>query len=316
VTGAGGWLGSHLVRWLLHQPANEKAKPAVFALVRPGTDPWRLGDIQASLTLVECDLGDRAALDARLVAILPDVCFHFAWYAVPGLYLHSNENLEAVEASVFLALRLAQLECRRFVGVGTCFEYAMRRERLSESDPTEPRSIYAASKLAFELLLQQIADAAQMRWLWARAFYQFGPHEDARRLVPTVIRAMLAGEPALLTSGEQARDFLHVEDVAAAIGTAASSRLDGIVNIGSGVPVRVADLAMMIGAMTGHPELVRLGARPNDPNDPPFVCADPSRLMSTGWRPTYNLETGLANTIAWSRREFAGAGKTLSNERR
>jgi nucleoside-diphosphate-sugar epimerase len=192
----------------------------------------------------------------------------------------------------------------------------MRRERLSESDPTEPRSIYAASKLAFQLLLEQIANSVQMRWLWARVFYQFGPHEDARRLVPTVIRAMLAGEPALLTSGEQARDFLHVEDVAAAIGTTASSRLDGIVNIGSGVPVRVADLAMMIGAMTGHPELVRLGARPNDPNDPPFVCADPGRLMSTGWRPTYNLETGLANTIAWSRREFAGAGKTLSNERR
>jgi nucleoside-diphosphate-sugar epimerase len=316
VTGAGGWLGSHLVRWLINKPSPAGPRPVVFALVRPGADLWRLRDIQASLNMVECDLGDRSELDARLAAIRPDVCFHFAWYAVPGLYLRSNENLEAMEASVFLALRLAALECRRFVGIGTCFEYAMRREPLSESSPTEPRSVYAASKLAFQLLLQQIAEAAQMRWLWARVFYQFGPYEDARRLVPTVVRAMLAGEPALLTSGEQVRDFLHVEDVAAAIGTAAFSRVDGIVNIGSGVPVRVADLAMKIGTLAGRADLVRLGARPNDPNDPAFVCADPSRLMSTGWRPTYNLETGLANTIEWSRRQLAGAGKTLSNERR
>ncbi|MDQ6712046.1 MAG: NAD(P)-dependent oxidoreductase [Candidatus Dormibacteraeota bacterium] len=302
MTGAGGWLGSHLVRWLLPTQLSDGPRPAVFALVRPGSDRSRLRDVQSSITLVECDLGDRAELDARLETIRPQVCFHFAWYAVPGLYLHSQENLAAVHASVYLALRLAELECRRFVGIGTCFEYAMRSEPLEESDPTEPRSIYAASKLAFRLLLEQIAQARRMRWLWARVFYQYGPYEDPRRLVPTVVRALLAGEPALLTSGEQQRDFLHAADVASAIGTASGSPLDGIVNIGSGVPVRVADLALKIGAMTGHPELVRLGARPNDPHDPAFVCADPSRLMSTGWRPTYNLDTGLANTIEWFRR--------------
>lgn len=271
-------------------------------MVRPGTDPWRLQDVKDSITLVECDLADHSQVDARLAASRPDACFHFAWYAVPGLYLHSTENLAAMEASVFLAQRLASMGCRRFVGVGTCFEYAMRDERLTESDATGPRSVYAASKLAFELLLEQIAQAAGMRWLWARVFYQYGPYEDPRRLVPTVILALLAGREALLTSGEQQRDFLHVEDVASAIGTAAQSSLDGVVNIGSGVPVRVAEMASKIGAMVGRPALVRLGARPNDPNDPAFVCADSSRLRSTGWRPTYNLDTGLANTIEWFRR--------------
>jgi nucleoside-diphosphate-sugar epimerase len=298
VTGAGGWLGSHVVRWLVARP---DPKPTVFAMVRPRSDPWRLEDVKDSITLVECDLDDRSQVDARLAATRPDVCFHFAWYAVPGLYLHGVANLDAMQASLFLAQRLASLKCRRFVGVGTCFEYAMRRERLAESDPTEPRSLYAASKLAFRLLLEQIAQAKDMRWLWARVFYQFGPYEDARRLVPTVIRALLAGQEARLTSGEQQRDFLHVEDVASAIGTAGQSEVDGVVNIGSGEPVRVADLAMKIGAMIGRPALVRLGARPNDPNDPAFVCADPSRLRSTGWRPTYNLDTGLANTIEWFR---------------
>ena len=96
------------MRWLIKQPSNAGPTPAIFALVRPGADLARLQDIQASIKLVQCDLGDRAELDARLETIRPDACFHFAWYAVPGLYLHSNENLQAVEASVYLALRLAR----------------------------------------------------------------------------------------------------------------------------------------------------------------------------------------------------------------
>src|SRR2546423_6395850 len=229
-------------------------------MVRPGADLTRLHDIQASITLVQCDLGDRAELDARLETIRPDRCFHFAWYAVPGLYLHSNENLQAVEASVYLALRLAELECGRFVGIGTCFEYRMGLKRLSESDPTEPRSLYTASKMAFQLLLQQIAQTARMRWLWARVFYQYGPYEDPRRLVPTVIRALLAGQPASLTSGQQERDFLHLEDVASAIGTAAQSSLDRIVNIRSGPPAPAAGPALANRRLTGPPLLARLRA--------------------------------------------------------
>src|SRR5260370_30343927 len=137
-------------------------------MVRPRSDPWRLEDVKDSITLVECDLDDRPEVDARLAATRPDVCFHFAWYAVPGLYLHGVANLDAMQASLFLAQRLASLECRRFVGAGTCFEYAMRRERLAESDPTEPRRLYAATKLAFRLLVEQNAPAQDRRWRLAR----------------------------------------------------------------------------------------------------------------------------------------------------
>lgn len=252
-------------------------------------------------------------MDAQLEAIRPDVCFHFAWYAVPGMYWRSAENLRSLQASIALALRLVALKCQRFVGIGTSAEYATSPEKLSEASPIGSKSMYAATKLAFQLVLQQVAEANDMSWLWARVFYQYGPYEDPRRLVPTVVRALLAGEPALLTTGEQARDFLHVDDVAAGIGTAASA-LNGIINIGSGVPVRVADLATTIGLLIGRPDLLRFGARPNDGADPPFVCADPIRLMSTGWRPTYNLEAGLADTIAWFRRHDAPSRRTVSKE--
>ena len=261
------------------------------------------------MRVIEADLLDQASIDRQLDAIRPDTCFHFAWYAVPGRYWQSRENLRSLEASTALALRLADRGCRRFVGIGTCAEYDIGADRLGEAAATNPKSLYAASKLAFRLLLEQIATAAGMHWLWARVFYQYGPQEDRRRLVPTVVRALLAGEPALLSSGEQARDFLHVDDVAAAVGSAAGSELDGVVNIGSGEAVRIADLATRIGALLGRPELIRLGARPNDAAEPPFVCADPTRLMSTGWRPTYNLQTGLADTIEWFAHQAAHAGR-------
>jgi nucleoside-diphosphate-sugar epimerase len=289
------------VRWLVRQHGRSR----VFAIVRPGADLWRLREVDAQVGIVACDLQDTSALERELVSIRPQVCFHFAWYAVPGLYWQSRENLRSLEASIGLTLRLADLGCKRFVGIGTCAEYEIRAERLVESAPTGPKSLYAASKLAFALVLQQVAQAAEMRWLWARVFYQYGPYEDSRRLVPTVVRALLGGEPAVLTTGEQARDFLHVDDVAAAIVVAARSELNGIVNIGSGTATPVAELATTIGALMGRPDLIRLGARPSDPAEPPFVCADPTRLMSTGWRPTYNLQAGLADTIEWFRRQRA-----------
>jgi nucleoside-diphosphate-sugar epimerase len=128
-----------------------------------------------------------------------------------------------------------------------------------------------------------------------------------------VIRNLLSGAPALLTPGTQARDFLHVDDVAGAIGTATFSGLEGIVNIGSGISTPVADVATTIGRLLGRPELIRLGARPAEPKEAPIVCADPTRLSQTGWRPTYNLETGLANTIDWFRRQHAPAVRGRSS---
>ena len=312
MTGAAGWLGSRLVRRLVTGAGDQPLQ--VYAMVRPGGNRTRLDGLFGRIEVVEADLLDEAGLTRQLDVIRPDVCFHFAWYAVPGLYWRSPENLDSLRGSLSLALGLASLGCRRFVGVGTSAEYLPSGTPLSETSATGGNSLYAASKLAFQLLLAQVADAKRMRWLWARVFYQYGPQEDGRRLVPSVIRALLEGQPALLTPGEQARDFLHVDDVAGAIAAAAASELDGIVNIGSGQAVTVAEIARTIGALMHRPDLIRLGARPADPSDPPYVCADVTRLMSTGWRPTYNLQAGLVDTIEWFRGQPAHAGRTARRQ--
>jgi nucleoside-diphosphate-sugar epimerase len=273
-------------------------------LVRPGHYPWRLRRLETGATLIECDLGDHARVRQLLSDLRPELCFHCAWYAVPGDYLHSQENLTALMDSLNLARGARRSGCRHFVGVGTCFEYDTSLGTLSETSPTKPQSLYAAAKLALHLVLDQMRGEA-MGVTWARLFYLYGPMEDVRRLVPSVVRALLAGEPVAISPGQQVRDFLHVEDVAAALAVLGQRYLDGVFNIGSGQPITVAEVATTLGRLSGSESLVRIGARPYAPGDPMYVCADNARLRSTGWRPAYGLETGLSDTIRWWRDNLA-----------
>jgi nucleoside-diphosphate-sugar epimerase len=298
VTGAAGWVGAHLVRRLTADGHR------VIGLVRPGLDAWRLRGLEPMATLIECDLGDHARVRRLLAELRPELCFHCAWYAVPGVYLRSPENLTSLADSLNLATAARESGCRHFVGVGTCFEYDTSAGTLSETSPTGPRSLYAAAKLALHLVLDQMRDEA-MGVTWARLFYLYGPMEDARRLVPSVVRALLAEEPADISPGQQVRDFLHVEDVASALAALGQRHLDGVFNIGSGQPITVAEVATTLGRLCGRESLVRLGARPYAPGDPMYVCADAAKLASSGWRPAYNLETGLADTVRWWRDHLA-----------
>jgi nucleoside-diphosphate-sugar epimerase len=295
LTGATGFIGSHVARRLVAEGCE------VHALIRPGSDTRRVRDVLPALAVVHGDLFAFPELAAALERIRPELCVHLAWYAEPGRYLRSPENLRCLAATLELANRLAGLGCQRFVGAGTCFEYDTEQGYLSEASRTGPRSLYAASKLGAWLVLEQLAALAGMSAAWVRFFYQYGPFEDERRLVPAVIRALLRGETAKTTAGAQVRDMLHVEDVASAVWAVARGGLTGPVNIGSGQPVTVRRIVETVGDLLGRPELLALGALPYGAGDPPFVCADNRRLCETGWAPRFDLNDGLRHTIDWWR---------------
>lgn len=299
LTGATGFIGSQLARMLVQLDCE------VVALVRPQSDLRRIQDIQSQLQLVQGDLLQGESLSRILDAVCPDCCIHLGWYAEPGKYPSALENLSLVSAGMNLALRLAALGCRRFVGVGTCFEYDASAGYFSEDSPVNPNSLYAASKLSLGLLLDHLMVKTTMKTAWVRLFYQYGPFEDPRRLVPSVILSLLKGEQANTTEGRQVRDFLHVEDVASAIWAVACSDLTGAVNVGSGDPVTVRTLVGLIGELTGRSDLINAGALPYREGDPMFVCANNTRLLeNTNWKPAYDLRSGLYQTIEWWRKNL------------
>jgi nucleoside-diphosphate-sugar epimerase len=272
----------------------------VAAMVRPNSKRPRLAGLEKTITFLEADVADTDTVAKQLAKTKPEACIHAAWYAEPGKYLPSPQNLDSLRSSLTLLEELAKAGCQHVVGVGTCFEYEMRSDPLKEDSPTRPFTLYAASKLAFMLVAAQRAPQLDMGMAWARLFYLYGPFEDERRLMPLAIKALTAGNEFATAPGEMVRDYLHIEDVASGLCALSRHRLSGAFNVCSGEPVTIAGLMQTLGELLGRPELIRLGAYPPRDFDPMYVSGDNTRLRTEArWSPRYTLREGLAQTIAW-----------------
>ncbi|MGH9293256.1 MAG: NAD-dependent epimerase/dehydratase family protein [Acidimicrobiales bacterium] len=160
---------------------------------------------------------------------------------------------------------------------------------------------YVASKLAVAGVLPLISEATAMSSVWARLFWLYGPYEKTSRLVPSVILSLLDDQPASITAGHHVRDFLHVDDVAAALVRLAESGLTGPVNCGSGLPVTVWEIAETVAAVVGHRDLLRAEPQPDRSSVPTEIWADNTLLRSTGWAQETTLQEGITGTVEWCR---------------
>lgn len=293
ITGASGFIGSYLSRAVVESGHD------VVILAAPQDNLWRIHDLLNRLDILRATLRDSTKINKRLHQWQPQACIHLAWYAKPGKYLASRENLKSLKWSLKLLRILSEANCQQFIGAGTCAEYKMKSEKLSETDETEPATLYAASKLSFQLIGQQLAAQSGMQFAWGRIFYLYGPKEDARRLVPSAILKLEKGELFPASPGEQVRDYLHVEDVARALLTILEKHATGIFNICSAKPVTLRQLLESIGNLTGRPELLAIGALPYREWEPMFICGNNMRLRKIGWTPQIDLRPGLKETISW-----------------
>jgi nucleoside-diphosphate-sugar epimerase len=302
VTGAAGFIGSHVLRQLVTYGVD------AAGLIRPGSRRWRLEDPPGSVAVLEVDLDDVAAVRRALEGWRPDACVHLAWYAVPGRYLDARENVDSLISSLKFIEQLLEVGCSGLVISGTCLEYDLDgvKEPLREDSPVAPATIYASAKHALHGVAAVRCAQAGCRLAWARLFYLFGPYEDDRRLVPSLIQSVLEAREFSATSGEQLRDYLHVEDVADALCRLAVGKANGTFNVASGNPVRISDLIRMVTDICKRSDLVRFGALSGRPGEPAYVAGDAGRLRAeTGWAPRLSLSEGLGATVDWWRTRTA-----------
>lgn len=287
VTGGSGFVGTAVLPLLLERGY------AVHAVGR--CDPGLPG-----LVVHRADLLDTLQRRAAVAEVRPTHLLHLAWYAEPGLYWRSERNLDWVSASLDLVRCAAEAGASRVVVAGTCAEYEWGPERLAESaTPCRPATLYGAAKDGLRRILEAYAAGAGLSLAWARLFYLYGPGEQPGRLVGDAIRNLLAGKRMPASTGLQRRDFLHVEDAAAALVALLSSPLSGPVNIGSGRAVAVRDILDRIGALTGRADLVGFGELAMPRDEPPVVEAQIARLRDElGFTPRIDLDAGLADMVA------------------
>jgi len=200
-----------------------------------------------------------------------DIVIHSAWYAEPGKYLQSSKNLECLMGTLSLAKGAIKSKVHKFIGIGTCFEYDLSFGELAVDTPLKPATLYAATKTSSFLTLSQLFGNENIDFSWCRLFYLFGEMENENRLVAYVRKCLSSGVEAHLSSGNQIRDFIDVHDAAKAIVNTALGGQTGPVNICSGIPVSVKELAIKIADEYGRRDLLKFSYRPDNLIDPPFV---------------------------------------------
>ena len=175
--------------------------------------------------------------------------------------------------------------------------------------PCRPHTTYGVCKHALQLLASEFAARHDLSSVWGRIFFLYGPHEHPDRLVSSTIRSLLARQPARCSHGMQVRDYLYVQDVADAFVALLDSDTSGPVNIASGRPITLREIALRIAELMNGGDLLQLGAIPAAATDMPLVVADMSQALTRipGWEPRVSLDQGLAESIRWWR-EQAAAG--------
>lgn len=294
LTGASGFIGRQTLPALLRHGFE------VHAVSRTG-----VGSAHPRAVWRRADLLDASARRDLIEELRPSHLAHLAWMVEPGKFWTAPENAEWLEASADLLSLFAASGGRRALLAGTCAEYNWRLDLgrpWREDDSCAPQTPYGQAKHELHRRAAVIASQTGMSLVWARLFMIFGPHEDPRRLVPTICRSLLAGQEAALTSGYQIRDFLDTRDVGEAMAALLEGRVEGSVNVASGDARSVASLALELGALAGRPELIRLGALPERAGEPPFLVADVRRLRDeAGFRPGVAFSARLAQCLDWWR---------------
>lgn len=298
VTGAEGFIGSHLVKRLLKEGA------LVHALVRKGSSLWRIEDCVDRRAVLETDITDPASLQSAVSPIKPQVVFHLAalidvsraWELIEPL-VRTN-----VMGTINLLESLRDTPPHAFIHTGSSEEYGDAPSPLPETRRESPISPYSFSKVAATHLCQMVARTFGLPVTVVRLFPVYGPSQDGSMFIPSAINDLLQKKVFKMSPGEQLRDFTYVDDVVEAYLKVACcpAALGEVLNVGSGIAYRVRDVMEIIRTLIGGTATVEVGALPCRKGEGREIFCDNRRIRElTGWSPRVSLEEGLRRTVEW-----------------
>lgn len=303
VTGAGGFIGSHLTELLVEQGAKTRALVHYNAL-----GSWGWLDQSPLVNDIEVLAGDICDPDILRQAMQKtDVVFHLAAliaipysYQAPASFVHTN-----IEGTLNVLQTARQLEVGRVVHTSTSEVYGTARYvPIDEAHPLQGQSPYSASKIGADKMAEAFYLSFGLPVVTVRPFNAFGPRQSARAVIPTIITQCLAGDKISLGKLSPRRDLNFVRNVAQGFALAASTpaAVGKTINLGSGRDISIGELAQLIARLMGKEIEIQSQAerfRPEKSEVERLLASNSYATQLLGWKPEITLEEGLVKTIEW-----------------
>jgi nucleoside-diphosphate-sugar epimerase len=288
-TGCSGFLGRHCMEALVR---NGFRVHAVTRIPR--------ADAADGVTWHNLDLHVPGAAEGLIAELRPSHLLHLAWVTTPARYHHAAENLDWLQASLALVKTFGAHGGRRFVGVGSSAEYDVETGScMEDATPIRPASLYGQCKAAVWMIIQAYAQRYGFSAAWARVFLPYGPGDEPRRLIPSLLAALSAGKPISVSDGSQVRDFVYAPDAAdLLVSLLATSDANGAYNVGTGRGVAVRQVIQRVADHFNARELVHYGAQARRADEPAALVADMTKVERTlGWHAQTSIESGLERLL-------------------
>jgi nucleoside-diphosphate-sugar epimerase len=312
VTGADGFIGSHLTRRLVAEGADVHALTMDVSSVYPA----RLVGVRGQIALHEGNLTDRGAIDELARRAKPSVVFHLGAYTHVGKsWQRVNECVQTnVQGTINLLKALEPVGYERFINTGTSEIYGDIDVPFREDAQVNPCSPYAVSKYAAERFCRMFHQGHGWPIVLVRPFNAYGPAQSPDRIVPETIVRALRRQGLKTTSGRQTREFNYVEDlVDGFVKLATTPGIEGeLFNLGCGDDVPIREIVTTILDLMGNPIAPEIGALPDRPNEIWRMYCDNTRARERlGWEPNHSLRDGIVKTIDWYRAELENGGSSF-----
>jgi UDP-glucose 4-epimerase len=308
VTGASGFIGSHLTKRLVAEGAEVHAvTPAVSSVY-----PERLLDLRSSIVLHEANITDRSAMDALAKIVKPSIVFHLAAYTHVGKsWQRVDECVQTnVQGTVSLLQALDSVGYDRFVNTGTSEIYGDIEVPFREDANVNPNSPYSVSKYAAERFCRMFRQGHGWPIVLVRPFNAYGPAQSPDRIIPETIVRALRKQELKTTSGKQTREFNYVSDLVDGFVLAGTvPDIEGeLINLGGGEEIAIRDVVTTVLDVMGNPITAEIGALPDRPTEIWRMFCDSTKARELlGWKPKHTLREGLEQTIEWYRTELNGS---------
>jgi NAD dependent epimerase/dehydratase len=305
VTGAGGFIGSHLVERLVELGASVRALIHYNAL-----GSWGWLDYSPHRERIEVIMGDLADRDLVFQAARNvEIVFHLGAliaipysYQAPSSYVRTN-----IEGTLNILLAARDLKVTRLVHTSTSEVYGTARYvPIDENHPLQGQSPYSATKIAADKLAEAFYCSYGVPVVIVRPFNTYGPRQSTRAVIPTIISQCLNGDTIRLGHLHPTRDLNYVSDTVEGFIRAATADnvLGQTINLGSGREISIGNLALLIARLLGKQVQIITDERRRRPekSEVDRLLADNSKAKRLlGWEPRVSLEEGLLRTIDWMR---------------